>query len=344
MEQEWEVHLKPAKNSPVRQLLNAAAAGMAVILSAASALAQDALPSWNEPARSAILDFVDRTTTEGSAEFVQPPDRIAVFDNDGTLWSEQPVYFQAAFIFDRIRALAPDHPQWKDQQPYKAVLEGDMAALHAAGEKGLLTLLGSTHFGMSVDAFAALVRQWAETARHPKTGRLYTQMTYQPMIELLEHLRGAGYQTWIVSGGGVEFMRPWAPKAYGIPPQQIVGSSGKTEFKLDGDKPEILKLPEVEFIDDGPGKPVGINRFIGRRPVFAAGNSDGDLQMLQWTTLGEGPRFGMIVHHTDAEREWAYDRNSPVGKLDKALDEAPRRGWLLVDMKRDWKVIYPEEK
>ncbi|MFG1364187.1 HAD family hydrolase [Xanthobacter versatilis] len=305
----------------------------------------DPLPSWNQGAtKAAIVDFVARISRDGGPDFVPVEDRIAVFDNDGTLWSEQPAYFQAAFAFDRIRALAKDHPEWKDKQPFKAVLEGDMKTLAGAGEKGLLEIVAATHAGMSVSDFGALVTDWITTARHPRFDRPYTDLVFQPMLELLAYLRANGFRTFIVSGGGIEFMRPWAPGIYGIPPEQIVGSSGKTEFRLDGDKPEIVKLPAVEFVDDGPGKPVGINRFIGRRPVFAAGNSDGDLQMLQWTTLKSGPRFGLIVHHTDAEREWAYDRASPFGRLDKALDEAPRRGWTVVDMKSDWNVIYPFEK
>jgi phosphoglycolate phosphatase-like HAD superfamily hydrolase len=301
----------------------------------------DPLPSWNDgKAKAAIVDFVTRTTTAGP-DFVAVDDRIATFDNDGTLWSEQPIYFQGIFVLDRIKALAKDHPEWKDKQPFKAVLENDMAAVLASGHEGLGELLAASSSGMSVADFSAEVLEWTRTARHPRFDKPYTDLVFQPMLELLAYLRANDYQTFIVSGGGVEFMRPWAEGAYGIPPQQVVGSSGKTEFKLDGDKVEILKLPAVEFIDDGPGKPVGINRFIGKRPVFAAGNSDGDLEMLQWTTLNDGPRFGMIVHHTDAKREWAYDRDSKIGHLAKALDEAPERGWLVVDMKNDWKRIYP---
>jgi phosphoglycolate phosphatase-like HAD superfamily hydrolase len=312
----------------------------------APAVAQgDPLPSWNDgKAKSAIIAFVARVTTQGGSDFVPVEQRIATFDNDGTLWSEQPVYFQVAFVLDRVRAMAKDHPDWRTKQPYKAVLEGDRAALAALGEKGLLELMAATHTGMTVDAFAKSVTEWVTTARHPRFNRPYTDLVYQPMLELLGYLRSNGFKTFIVSGGGVEFMRPWVEKVYGIPPEQVVGSSCKTTYKLVGDKPEIDKLAQIEFIDDGPGKPVGINRFIGRRPVFAAGNSDGDLQMLQWTTLNTGPRFALIVHHTDVEREWAYDRNSPVGRLDKALDEAPKRGWLVVDMKADWKVIYPFQK
>ncbi|WEK49672.1 MAG: HAD family hydrolase [Candidatus Kaistia colombiensis] len=311
-----------------------------------SALAQaDPLPSWNDgAAKTAIVDFVTRTTTAGGPDFVAVGDRIATFDNDGTLWSEQPIYFQAAFILDRIKAMAKDHPEWKDKQPFKAVLDGDMNTVLDSGNRGLNELLTASSTGMSVKDFAAIVLEWTKTARHPRFDRPYTDLVFRPMIELLTYLRANDYQTFIVSGGGVEFMRPWAADIYGIPPNQIIGSSGKTEYRLDGDTPEILKLPGIEFVDDGPGKPVGINRFIGKRPVFAAGNSDGDLEMLQWTTLNTGPRFGMIVHHTDAIREWAYDRDSHVGRLDKALDEAPKRGWLVVDMKNDWKTIYPFDK
>lgn len=304
----------------------------------------DPLPSWNDgPTKSAITAFVQRVTTDGP-DFVPIPDRIATFDNDGTLWAEQPMYFQIVFAIDRVKAMAQDHPEWKTTPPYAAALSDDRAALAALGEKGFLQIVAATHSGTTVSDFAGTVTKWLETARHPRFNRPYTDLVYQPMQELLAYLRANGFKTFIVSGGGIEFMRPWIPAAYGIPPEQIVGSSGKTEFRLDGDTPSILKLPEIEFVDDGPGKPVGINRFIGKRPVFAAGNSDGDLQMLQWTTLNTGPRFGLIVHHTDAEREWAYDRNSPVGRLDKALDQAPSRGWTVVDMKTDWKVVFPFQK
>jgi len=323
--------------------LGVAAALACAALPAATAQA-DPLPSWNDgKTKAAIVDFVTRTTTPGP-DFVIVDDRIATFDNDGTLWSEQPVYFQLAFVLDRVKAMAKDHPEWKETQPFQAVLEGDLKTLLAGGEKGIMELLAATSSGMSVQDFAASVLEWTKTARHPRFDRPYTELAFQPMLELLAYLRANDYQTFIVSGGGVEFMRPWTEGVYGIPPNQVVGSSGKTEFRLDGDTPTIQKLPAIEFVDDGPGKPVGINRFIGKRPVFAAGNSDGDLEMLQWTTLNSGPRFGMIVHHTDAEREWAYDRDSHVGKLDKALDEAPKRGWTVVDMKDDWKVIYPFEK
>lgn len=317
-----------------------------VFVAATAALAgDDPLPSWNDgAAKTSILAFVDKVTTAGSPDFVPVEERIATFDNDGTLWSEQPMYFQIAFAVDRLKVIAAADPAIAENATVKAVLSGDRAKLAAVGEKGLLEIVAMTHAGMSVDDFDGIVRAWLASARHPRFDRPYTDLVYQPMLELLAYLRANGFKTFIVSGGGIDFMRPWAPAAYGIPPEQIVGSSGKTKWQLIGDRPSIMKLPEVDFIDDGPGKPLGIERFIGRRPVFAAGNSDGDLEMLQWTTLDSGPRFALIVHHTDAVREWAYDRDSLVGRLDKALDEAPKRGWLVVDMKNDWKVIYPFEK
>jgi phosphoglycolate phosphatase-like HAD superfamily hydrolase len=311
-----------------------------------SALAQvDPLPSWNDgPAKQAITAFVARVTAEGQEDFVPVEERIATFDNDGTLWAEQPVYFQVAFAFDRLKAMAGDHPEWKEQQPYKAVIEGDMQALAAAGEKGLLEIIAATHTGMTTEAFTANVEQWIASARHPRFDRPYTDLAYKPMIELLVHLRANGFKTFIVSGGGIEFMRPWTEKIYGIPPEQVVGSSGVTEFKMGPDgKPVLEKVAKVEFVDDGPGKPVGINRFIGRRPIFAFGNSDGDQQMLEWTAAGDGARFMGIVHHTDAKREWAYDRQSHIGKLDKALDEGMEKGWTIVDMQKDWKTIFAFE-
>lgn len=270
-----------------------------------------------------------------------PAERIAVFDNDGCLWSEQPAYFQLLFAIDRIRELAPDHPEWKDQQPFKAVLDNDMKALAAAGEHGLLELVMASHAGMTTVAFEKVVRDWLASARHPTTGKPYTAMVYQPMLEVLDYLRANGFKTFIVSGGGIEFMRPWTEAVYGIPPEQVIGSSIKTKFDVRDGEPVLVRLPEVNFIDDKAGKPVGINQHIGRRPVMAFGNSDGDLQMLQWTTAGTGPRIGVIVHHTDAEREWAYDRASHIGKLDKALDLAVGSGWVVVDMKNDWNKVYP---
>ena len=316
------------------------------MVAASTAFAQaDPLPSWNETApKRAILDFIARTTAIGGADFVPVPERIAVFDNDGTLWTEQPAYFQLAFALDRVKALAPQHPEWKDREPFKSVLAGDRAGLAATGEKGLLEIVAATHAGMTTEEFTRTVEQWIATARHPRFNRPYTDLVYQPMLELLAFLRANQFKTFIVSGGGVEFMRPWTEKVYGIPPEQVVGSSGVVKFELRDGKPVLVKEPKVEFVDDGPGKPVGINRFIGRRPVLAFGNSDGDLQMLQYTAGGAGARFMGIVHHTDATREFAYDRQSHIGKLDKALDEATQRKWTVVDMKADWNAIYPIEK
>jgi hypothetical protein len=302
----------------------------------------DTLPSWNDTAsKKAITAFVERVTKEGSADFVPAPERIAVFDNDGTLWCEQPLYFQLAFAMDRARALAPQHPEWKDQEPFQSLLAGDMKGFAASGEKGVGALLTATHAGMATEEFEKIVRDWITTAKHPKTGKLYTEMVYQPMLELLGYLRASGFKTYIVSGGGVEFMRAWVERVYGIPPEQVVGSRGKLEFVLREGRPVLLKLPEVDHVDDGPGKPVGIQQVIGRRPVMAFGNSDGDLEMLQWTTAGKGPRFGLIVHHTDGEREFAYDRHSSIGKLDKALDQAQAQAWTVVDMKKDWNQVFP---
>lgn len=308
-------------------------------------LAAQPLPSWNDTiTKKAVVTFVEKTTREGSADFVPPPERIAVFDNDGTLWSEQPMYFQAAFLIDRVKALAPEHPEWKENEPFASVLKGDIAGVMASGKKGLMELMAATHAGMTTDQFSKTVTDWLTTAKNPKTGKLYADMVYQPMVELLAYLRENGYKTFIVSGGGIEFMRPWTEKVYGIPPEQVVGSSLKLKYEYRDGKPVLLKLAELDLYDDKEGKPVGIQSHIGRRPIFAAGNSDGDFQMLEWTTSGEGPRFGLIVHHTDAEREFAYDRDSHFGKLDKALDEAPKRGWTVVDMQKDWKVVFPSAK
>lgn len=307
---------------------------------------EDRLPSWNDgPVKSGIVSFIGRVTTTGSPDFVPEAERIAVFDNDGTLWCEQPVYFQLAFAFDRIRALSAQKPEWKTQQPYQALLERDTQALAATGEKGLLTIMAATHAGMSTQDFRNSVLEWTTSARHPRFNRPYVELVYQPMLELLNYLRANGFKTFIVSGGGVEFMRPWVERVYGIPPEQVVGSSGKVKFETAADgKPVLMKEAEVEFIDDGPGKPVGINRFIGRRPIFAFGNSDGDQQMLEYVAGGSRAYFAGIVHHTDAVREYAYDRQSHIGKLDKALDEGTRRNWTVVDMARDWKVVFPHEQ
>jgi hypothetical protein len=305
----------------------------------------DPLPSWKDTAsKLAITRFVEEVSTTGSTGFVTPAERIAVFDNDGTLWSEQPMYFQLAFALDRVEAMAPQHPEWKQEQPFKAVLEGDLKTVLSGGEHALLELVMATHAGTTTEEFEQIVRDWLDSARHPESGKPYTEMVYQPMLELLAYLRANDFKTYIVSGGGIEFMRPWSEKVYGIPPEQVIGSSIKTVYELQGNKPVLVRLPEINFIDDKGGKPVGINQHIGRRPIAAFGNSDGDLQMLQWTSAGDGARFGLLVHHTDADREWAYDRKSPIGRLDKALDKALTEGWTLVDMKNDWKVIYPFER
>lgn len=304
--------------------------------------AADPLPSWNDGAsKQSIIDFVTAVTREGSPDFVPVPQRIATFDNDGTLWTEHPMYVQLAFALDRVKAMAPLHPEWKSKQPFKAVLDGDLKALAQSGERGLAELIMVTHAGMTSDEFAKIVTDWLATARHPRFKRPYTELVYQPMLEVLAYLRANGFKTYIVSGGGIEFMRPWSERVYGVPPEQVVGSSIKTRFEMRQGRPELFRLPEVNFVDDKAGKPVGINEFIGRRPIAAFGNSDGDLEMLQWTTMSGGLRLGLIVHHTDAEREYAYDRNTEFGKLDKALDGAAINKWTIADMKKDWKVIFP---
>ncbi|MAR09628.1 MAG: haloacid dehalogenase [Blastopirellula sp.] len=307
--------------------------------------AADPLPSWNEsPTKRAVVSFVARVTREDSADFVPRSQRIAVFDNDGTLWSEQPMYVQLRFAIDRVKQLAPQHPEWQDREPFASLLKGDTNAALAGGEKAILDIVMASHAGMTINEFEELVNDWITTARHPQTKRRYTDMIYQPMLELLAYLRANGFKTFIVSGGGTEFMRPWSERVYGIPPEQVIGSSIKTRFELRDSKPVLVRLPELNFIDDQEGKPVGIHQHIGRRPIFAAGNSDGDLQMLQWTDAGKGPRFCVLVHHTDAKREWAYDRNSHIGRLDKALDDAAQRGWTKVNMQRDWGIIWPPSK
>ena len=309
---------------------------------APSAPAADPLPSWNEgPAKKSIIDFVGRVTRQGGPDFVSPPERIATFDNDGTLWSEQPLYFQFLFALDRVKALAPQHPDWTQKQPFKGVLEGDTKAVMSSGERGLLDLISATHAGNTTEEFERIVSDWIATARHPKFNRPYTEMVYQPMLEVLAYLRANGFKTFIVSGGGVEFMRPWVERVYGIPPEQVVGSRAKVQYEVRNGVPVLARLAEVDFIDDKSGKPVGIHQMIGRRPIAAVGNSDGDFEMLEWVTSGSGPRFGLIVHHTDAEREWAYDRTSHIGQLVRGLDEAPKRGWIVADMKSDWKSIFP---
>lgn len=310
----------------------------------AGAALADPLPSWNPgPARQAILEFVQAVTDASGPDYVPPEQRIATLDNDGTLWPEHPIYFQALFAFDRVKALAPQHPEWKEKQPFKGILENDMQATAAAGERGVAEMMMATHTGMTTAEFEKMVEDWMAAARHPRFKRPFTDLAYQPMLELLGHLRQNGFKTYIVSGGGVDFMRPWTERVYGVPPEQVVGSGIKTRFEMRGGTPVLVRLPEVDLIDDKAGKPVGIDRLIGRRPVFAFGNSDGDLEMLQWTAAGPGPRFMGIVHHTDAEREWAYDHPSGIGQLDKALDEAQRRGWTVVDMKKDWKRVFAFE-
>ena len=315
---------------------------MSLLLVGGCAVTRDPLPSWNDgPNKRAILGFVASVTTPGSVNFVPQEERVATFDNDGTLWSEQPMYFQLVFALDRVKELAPQHPEWRQKQPFKAALEGDLKTVFSSGNHGLLELALETHSGMTTEEFTQVVKDWLATAKHPRFNRPYNECVYQPMLELLAHLRANGFKTFIVSGGGIEFMRPWTEQVYGIPPEQVVGSSIKTKFEMRDGKPVLVRLPEINFIDDKADKPVGINQHIGRRPIAAFGNSDGDLQMLQWTAAGDGPNLMVYIHHTDAEREWAYDRESHIGRLDKGLDEANTKGWMVVDMKKDWKVIYP---
>ena len=316
-----------------------------LLLIGTGAAAAEALPSWNDgPSKRAIVKFVTEVTTTGAPTFVPVADRLAVFDNDGTLWCEQPIYFQFAFALDQIKAMAPKHPEWKTQEPFASILKGDLNGMLASGEKGIFQVLAATHTGMTTDDFNRIAKEWFATAKHPRFKRPYTDLTYKPMVELLGYLRDNGFKTFIVSGGGVEFIRIFSDSAYGIPTEQVIGSTGELQFKIlpDG-KPVLMRLPKVSLVDDGPGKPVGIQRFIGRRPIFAFGNSDGDKQMLEWTAGGDGPRFMGLVHHTDAEREYAYDRKSHVGKLDKALDEATAKGWTVVDMKTEWKKVFSFE-
>ena len=316
-----------------------------LLLIGTGAAAAEALPSWNDgPSKRAIVKFVTEVTTTGAPTFVPVADPLAVFDNDGTLWCEQPIYFQFAFALDQVKAMAPKHPEWKTQEPFASILKGDLNGMLASGEKGIFQVLAATHTGMTTDDFNRIAKEWFATAKHPRFKRPYTDLTYKPMVELLGYLRDNGFKTFIVSGGGVEFIRIFSDSAYGIPTEQVIGSTGELQFKvlLDG-KPVLMRLPKVSLVDDGPGKPVGIQRFIGRRPIFAFGNSDGDKQMLEWTAGGDGPRFMGLVHHTDAEREYAYDRKSHVGKLDKALDEATAKGWTVVDMKTEWKKVFSFE-
>jgi len=311
-----------------------------LVVGVATAQSTDPLPSWNDgTTKRSIVEFVQKATTPGTPDFVPPDARVATFDNDGTLWAEKPMYFQVFFALDRVKALAPQHPEWKTQEPFASLLKGDVSTALAGGDKALLEIVMATHAGMTTTEFEAVVKDWIATARHPQTKRLYTEMVYQPMLELLAYMRSNGFKTFIVSGGGIEFMRPWTETVYGVPPDQVVGSSIKTQFQMTPDGPVLMRLPQVNFIDDKDGKPVGINSHIGIRPVAAFGNSDGDLQMLQWATRWPGARFGLLVHHTDGTREYAYDTGATA-----ALAEAAKDGWTVVDMKRDWKVIYPPER
>ncbi len=304
--------------------------------------ASDALPSWNQgPAKEAIISFVSRVTTPGGREFVPASERIAVFDNDGTLWAEQPMYFQLAFALDRVKALAAQHPDWTTREPFRSVLKGDLEGVKSGGEQALSQIIAASHAGNTTAEFEQIVTDWIAAARHPTTRRRYTEMVYQPMLEVLSYLRANGFKTYIVSGGGVEFMRPWVERVYGIPPEQVVGSRIRMKYEGRDGVPVLVRLPEVDLVNDKAGKPVGIQQMIGRRPVMAFGNSDGDFEMLEWTTAAPGPRLGFIVHHTDAEREWAYDRRSSIGRLARSLDEAEARGWQVVDIKRDWARIFP---
>jgi phosphoglycolate phosphatase-like HAD superfamily hydrolase len=310
---------------------------VSVCINSAVVRAADPLPSWNDgKTKQAVISFVENVTTPGSPEFVKTAERIATFDNDGTLWAEKPMYFQLFFALDRVKTLAPQHTEWKTTEPFASLLKGDVNQAMAGGMKSLMEIVMVSHAGMTTEEFEKIVKDWISTARHPETKRLYTEMVYQPMLELLEYLRASGFKTFIVSGGGIEFMRPWAEKVYGIPPEQVVGSSIKTKFEMRKDVPVLVRLPEINFIDDKEGKPVGINSHVGRRPIAAFGNSDGDLQMLQWATAGEGARFALLVHHTDAKREFAYDKGT-----ENALKEAAARDWTVVDMQKDWKTIYP---
>ncbi|WP_237065260.1 HAD family hydrolase [Microbulbifer guangxiensis] len=305
-------------------------------------LAADPLPSWNDgETRRALIQFVEKSTEENGAGYIPPEQRIATFDNDGNLWAEKPIYFQLLYAIDKVRDQAQKHPEWKTEEPFASILKGDNKTALEGGKSALMKLIAATHTGMTGEEFQASVQQWLASARHPETNRLYTEMVYQPMLELLTYLRDNGFKTFIVSGGGIDFIRAYAEAAYGIPPEQVVGSSLKARYEMRDGKPAIVKLPEVNLIDDKAGKPVGIYQHIGRRPVFASGNSDGDFEMLQWTTAGDGPRFGLLLHHTDEKREWAYDRDSPVGHLDKALAAASKQGWIVVNMKEDWKQVFP---
>jgi phosphoglycolate phosphatase-like HAD superfamily hydrolase len=327
--------------------LHASIAALAITLgSVAKTLAQDALPSWNDTAsKQAIVAFVERVTKEGSPDFVPAPERIATFDNDGTLWCEQPMYFQFLFALDRVKALAPQHPEWKTNEPFASLLKGDVKGALAGGEHAMMEIVAATHTGMTTEEFEQTIKDWIATAKHPILKRPYTECVYQPMLELLAYLRANGFKTFIVSGGGIEFMRPWTETVYGIPPEQVVGSSGKLKYEMRDGKPVLVKLPEIDFVDDKEGKPVGIQEHIGRRPIFAFGNSDGDRQMLEWTGAGSGARLMMLVHHDDAAREFEYGAKSPIGTFsDSLMAEAKEKNWTVVSMKDDWKTIFPPTK
>jgi phosphoglycolate phosphatase-like HAD superfamily hydrolase len=326
---------------------NLLATALVSVLAFTTTLARAAapLPSWNDgPAKQSIITFVEKVTKPGSPDFVPAAERIATFDNDGTLWAEQPMYFQFLFALDRVKVLAPQHPEWKDKEPFASLLKGDLKGALAGGEKALMEIVGATHAGLTTEEFEKIVREWIATAKHPATKKPLTGMVSQPMLELLSYLRANGFKTFIVTGGGIEFMRGVAEQVYGIPPEQVIGSSGQLKFEMRDGKPVLVKLPAIDFIDDKDGKPIGIQTHIGRRPIAAFGNSDGDLQMLQWTAAGPGARLCLYVHHTDAAREFAYDRESHIGKLDKGLDEAAAKGWTVVSMKDDWKTVFPGEK
>lgn len=319
-------------------------ASLVFVLLAGTAMARaaDPLPSWNDgPTKEAIVGFVEKVTKAGSPDFVPEKQRIATFDNDGNLWAEQPVYFQLIYALDQVKKMAPQHPEWKTEEPFASVLKGDTKKVIASGKEGLMKILAATHANMTAEEFQSNVASWLKTARHPKSNRPYNEMIYQPMLELLKYLRANGFKTFIVSGGGVDFMRVFADQTYGIPPDQVVGSSLKAKYEVRDGKPVIIKLPEINLVDDKEGKPVGIHQYIGQRPIFASGNSDGDYQMLEFTTAGEGPRFGLLLHHTDGKREWAYDRDSHIGQLNKGLDDAGKKGWTVIDMQNDWKVVFP---
>ncbi|WP_051686990.1 HAD family phosphatase [Microbulbifer sp. HZ11] len=330
------------------KLLSLALATFILFLSPVLTLADspvDPLPSWNESqTKSAIIEFVSKVTRKGSPDFVEQGQRIATFDNDGTLWAEQPMYFQLFYALDQVRKMAPEHPEWKNQEPFASILNGDTSKVIASGKEGLMKIIAATHANMTTEEFASAVAQWLKTARHPKYDKPYNELVYQPMLELLDYLRANGFQTYIVSGGGVDFIRVFAEETYGIPPNQVVGSSLKARYEVRDGKPVVIKLPEINLIDDKEGKPVGIHQHIGQRPIFVAGNSDGDYQMLEWATSGSGPRFGVLVHHTDAKREWAYDRKSHIGQLHRGLDDAGKHSWHVIDMKNDWNRVFSFDK